>query len=53
MFAPHEFADLVARIESGAVRPVVGGVFTLDEIHAAQDAFGRKEHVGGLVISLR
>ena len=53
VFAPQVFADLVARIESGAVRPLVGGVFPLDEIHAAQEAFGRKEHVGGLVIGLR
>jgi NADPH:quinone reductase-like Zn-dependent oxidoreductase len=53
VFPPQVFADLVAHIESGAVRPVVGGVFPLEEIHAAQEAFGRKEHVGGLVISLR
>ena len=53
VFAPQVFADLVGYIERGEVRPVVAGVYALDDIHAAQADFERKEHIGSLVISLR
>ena len=52
VFEPQLFADLVGHIESGAVRPVVGGTYPLAEIHAAQEAFSRKDHVGALVLTL-
>ncbi len=53
VFAPRVFADLVGYIERGEVRPVVAGVYALEDIHAAQADFERKEHIGSLVISLR
>ena len=53
VFAPQVFADLVGYIERGEVRPVVAGVYALEDIHAAQSDFERKEHIGSLVISLR
>ena len=52
VYAPQVFADLVGYIERGEVRPVVGGTYPLEEIHAAQEAFAGKRHVGSLVIVL-
>jgi len=52
VYAPQVFADLVGYIERGEVRPVVGGTYPLEEIHAAQEAFAAKRHVGSLVIVL-
>ena len=49
---PEVFASLVARIESGVLTPTVGGTFPLAEIHAAQEAFVAKRHVGALVIEV-
>ncbi|MDH3295791.1 MAG: zinc-binding dehydrogenase, partial [Acidimicrobiia bacterium] len=52
VFPPQVFADLVAAIEEGALRPVVGGTFPLEDINTAQEVFGRKQHTGNLVIVL-
>ncbi len=52
VFEPQVFADLVALVEQGAITPVVGATFPLEEIHAAQAAFERKEHVGAIVLTL-
>ncbi len=52
IFQTEVFADLIGYIERGEIRPVVGGTYPLDDIHAAQEAFGRKEHIGNLVITL-
>ena len=52
VFEPQIFANLVSFIEAGEVHPVVGGTYPLEEIHAAQAAFERKAHVGGLVITI-
>lgn len=52
VYPPEIFADLVGYIEQGEIRPILGGTYGLEEIHAAQEAFGRKEHVGNLVITL-
>ena len=52
VYPPRVFADLVGYIERGEVRPVVGGTYPLEEIHAAQQAFAGKRHVGSLVIVL-
>ena len=52
VYAPQVFADLVGYIERGEVRPVVGGTYPLEEIHAAQEAFAAKRHVGSLVITV-
>lgn len=52
VFEPQIFADLVGYIERGEVRPVLGGTYPLEQIHEAQEAFGRKAHIGNLVITL-
>ena len=52
VYGPQVFADLVSYIERGEVRPVVGGTYPLEEIHAAQEAFAAKRHVGSLVITV-
>ncbi len=44
------FRRLLGYIESGAVRPLVGGVYKLSEIRHAQMVFMRKEFFGKLVI---
>lgn len=53
VYGPQVFADLVDYIERGEVRPVLAGTFPLEQIHDAQDAFGRKDHVGSFVITIR
>ena len=52
VYEPQVFSDLVGHIESGRVRPVVGGVYRLEDIHSAQEAFMAKRHTGSLVISI-
>ena len=52
VYAPQVFADLVGYIERGEVRPVVGGVYPLEEIRAAQQAFVAKGHIGSLVMTV-
>ena len=52
VYVPDVFADLVGYIERGEVRPVVAGTYPLDEIHAAQQAFAAKSHIGSLVITV-
>ena len=52
VYEPQVFADLVGYIERAEVRPVVGGTYPLEEIHAAQEAFAAKRHVGSLVITV-
>jgi NADPH:quinone reductase-like Zn-dependent oxidoreductase len=51
IYDPKVFAGLVQVIERGDVAPVVGGVFDLGEIHEAQAAFERKEHIGAIVVT--
>jgi NADPH:quinone reductase-like Zn-dependent oxidoreductase len=46
------FANLVKRIESGDVVPLVEGRFALTRIAEAQRQFEKKQHVGKLVIDL-
>ncbi|MCY4649073.1 MAG: zinc-binding dehydrogenase [bacterium] len=52
VYHPRVFADLVGHIETGAVRAIVGGAYLLSDIHAAQQDFLTKRHVGKLVITL-
>jgi NADPH:quinone reductase-like Zn-dependent oxidoreductase len=52
VFEPQVFADLVGLVNAGLVRPPVAATFPLDEIGAAQEIFGRKEHVGAIVITI-
>lgn len=44
------FKQLVGYIERGEIRPIIGATYELKDIHAAQEAFLAKEHVGNIVI---
>jgi NADPH:quinone reductase-like Zn-dependent oxidoreductase len=44
------FPTLVTRIEAGEYRPRVAGIYPLQDIAAAQEAFASKQHVGKLVL---
>ncbi len=50
VYPPELFADLVGYIEREEIRPVLAGTFPLTEIHAAQEAFAAKHHVGSFVL---
>ena len=47
---PQVFANLIARIEGGDIKPLVSAVHPLREIAAAQTDFLSKEHVGKIVL---
>ncbi|WP_299923264.1 alcohol dehydrogenase family protein [uncultured Pelagimonas sp.] len=49
---PQVFGNLVKRIESGAIKPLVAETYPLAEIAAAQDSFQQKNHVGKIVLTL-
>jgi NADPH:quinone reductase-like Zn-dependent oxidoreductase len=46
------FRNLIIRIERGEIAPLVAKTYPLRDISAAQDAFGKKEHIGKIVLSL-
>ena len=52
VYPPEVFAGLVDLVNAGRVRPDIAATFPLGEIHAAQEAFARKEHVGNIVITI-
>ena len=47
------FRRLVEYIERGEIRPLVGEIYPLRDIVAAQEAFLKKRHVGKIVLSVR
>ena len=47
---PGMFQDLVGYIERGEIRPLLAKTWPLTELHAAQEAFLQKAHVGNFVI---
>lgn len=47
------FQNLVHRIESGILLPVIAGIFPLDQIPEAQKIFETKEHIGKFVVDLQ
>jgi len=49
----HLFGNLVRYIEKDEIRPVVAKTFGLRELHAAQEAFLRKDYVGKIAIQVR
>lgn len=49
---PGVFADLVGYIERGEIKPVLAGTFDLSDLHAAQQAFIDKQHIGNIVVSV-
>ena len=48
---PGVFADLVGYIERGEIKPMLAAVYPLEQLHAAQQAFIDKRHVGNIVVS--
>ena len=49
---PEVFANLVAYIERGEIRPVVARTFPLEDMVAAQAAFVERADAGGIVIDV-
>ena len=47
---PHIFTDLVGYIERGEIKPLLAATYPLSELHAAQQAFIDKQHVGNIVV---
>jgi NADPH:quinone reductase-like Zn-dependent oxidoreductase len=47
---PEVFRNLIGYIERGEIRPLVAATYPLAEIHAAQEAFLAKRHVGKIVL---
>lgn len=49
----HEvFSNLVSRIETGAIKPLVAQTFPLEQIADAQEAFLMKRHIGKIVLTI-
>ena len=49
---PEVFGNLVRRIESGAIKPLVAETYPLSRINEAQAAFQEKNHIGKIVLTL-
>ncbi len=49
---PEVFGNLVARIESGAITPLVAATFPLHQIAKAQAAFAEKAYTGKIVLTV-
>lgn len=52
VFEPRVFAELVALVNAGLVRPPIAATYPLEAIHVAQEAFERKAHTGKIVITI-
>jgi NADPH:quinone reductase-like Zn-dependent oxidoreductase len=50
---PEVFDNLVKRIESKQIKPLVAETFTLADIEQAQASFSEKGHVGKIVLTVR
>ena len=49
---PEVFPNLVKRIESGEIKPLVAQTFDLEEIKQAQETFLQKAHIGKIVLRI-
>ncbi len=49
---PGVFADLVRYIEDSEIEPLLAATYPLSELHAAQQAFIDKQHVGNIVVTM-
>jgi len=49
---PGVFANLVALIERGGIKPLVAETFPLERIADAQEAFQKKGHIGKIVLTV-
>lgn len=50
---PGTWERLARLIEDGQVKPALGAVFALQDLHAAQEAFIAKKHTGNIVVDCR
>ena len=50
---PEVFGNLVGSIEMGEIKPLVAATFPLAEIHEAQAAFLKKDHIGKIVLRVQ
>ncbi|MEL7097542.1 MAG: alcohol dehydrogenase family protein [Pseudomonadota bacterium] len=48
---PHIFGDLIGYIEREEVKPILAATYPLEDLHAAQQAFIDKAHVGNIVVT--
>lgn len=46
------FPDLVSYIEGGEIKPLLAASYLLSELHAAQQAFIDKKHVGNIAVTM-
>lgn len=46
------FSDLIGYVQAGKLRPSIAANFDLRDIHAAQDAFAAKAHVGKITLTV-
>ncbi|MCF2904374.1 zinc-binding dehydrogenase [Octadecabacter sp. CECT 8868] len=44
------FSDLIGYVQAGKLRPAIAATYDLQDIHAAQDAFAAKAHVGKIAL---
>lgn len=49
---PEVFSNLIKRIESGVIAPLVGAQFSLRDIGTAQEAFAQKGYTGKIVLDV-
>lgn len=52
ILGPNVFKNLIKHIEQGAIKPLVAQSFPLEDIHAAQTQFLKKQHVGKIVLTV-
>jgi NADPH:quinone reductase-like Zn-dependent oxidoreductase len=48
---PQVFGNLIKRIETGAIKPLVAETYALKDITSAQQAFSEKGHIGKIVLT--
>lgn len=48
---PQVFGNLIKRIETGAIKPLVAETYALKDIISAQQAFSEKGHIGKIVLT--
>lgn len=49
---PEVFANLICHIENRSIKPVIAGVFPLEDIAKAQEMFLKKKHIGKIVLTI-
>jgi NADPH:quinone reductase-like Zn-dependent oxidoreductase len=49
---PEVFSALVGRIERAEIKPLVAETYALRDINAAQESFGKKGHIGKIVLKV-